>query len=132
MGPGEEPEPESVQDQDPDRDEDEDEDEEEVAAVGGVHDADDVEEETVEQRDDEENNNNAADGESGSIVTENTTNNTDLVKLVTKDPSCAAHSMCALLVGDCCPSKEGIILDCCYGIPPDQEDVVKVVEGNDN
>merc|ERR1712196_749071 len=108
--------------------------EEEVAAAAGVHDADDVEEEMLEQRDDEENNNNAADGESGMITTETTSNNnTDLVKLITKDPSCAAHSMCAILVGDCCPSKEGIILDCCYGIPPDQEeDVVKVVEGNDN
>jgi len=33
------------------------------------------------------------------------------------DPSCAAYPTCANLVDDCCPTSQGVMLDCCYGIP---------------
>ena len=34
-------------------------------------------------------------------------------------PACAAYTMCENLVENCCPTEKGVMLDCCYGNPPD-------------
>ena len=37
-------------------------------------------------------------------------------------PRCAAYSMCTALVRKCCPTDDGMMLDCCYGIPTTETD----------
>ena len=37
-------------------------------------------------------------------------------------PRCAAYPMCTALVRKCCPTDDGMMLDCCYGIPTTETD----------
>ena len=32
-----------------------------------------------------------------------------------KDAKCLSNNKCSHLSGDCCPIKDGVYLDCCYG-----------------
>jgi len=45
-------------------------------------------------------------------------NSTAAAELIrTTGPRCAAYPMCTALVRKCCPTNDGMMLDCCYGIP---------------
>eukprot|EP00965_Chrysotila_dentata_P020115 665791-Pleurochrysis_carterae.AAC.1 len=41
-------------------------------------------------------------------------------KLLSFTPACNAHSACAGLTGDCCPTTKGVILGCCDNAPTNQ------------
>jgi len=41
-----------------------------------------------------------------------------------KDPTCAAHPACKHLAGDCCPTPDGVTLDCCNADAAMQEQFV--------
>merc|ERR1711998_81695 len=44
--------------------------------------------------------------------------------------TCSANPACSHLWGNCCPSDDGMVLDCCHESPPPVEDPVQVAEGH--
>ena len=87
----------------------EEEEEEEVAVTGaGAEEDEDVPAEDVVAED------------APSTFARNSTAAAEFIRAT--GPRCAAYSMCTALVRKCCPTDDGMMLDCCYGIPTTETD----------